>query len=335
MKIAVLGPVTWRTPPLAYGPWERFVSLLTEGLVARGLDVTLFATLDSVTSAKLDGVRKKPSEADDSRDDLVQAALHIAHCFERSGEFDIVHNNLDWLPLAMHSFCQPKMVTTIHGFSSPKILPAYQKAIGHSTYVSISDADRSPKLPYAQTIYHGIDMKEFNFSPKSKGYLLTFGRIDREKGVGEAIKIAKLAKMPLIICGLAYDKKYWSEEVEPYVDGKNVQYLGDVGPVERSRILGGAVALLHPIAFDEPFGFSIVEAMACGTPVIAYSRGSMPEIIENNVSGFLVHTVDQAVKAVPNAATLDRAAIRQFAERRFNVDRMIDEYIALYKKVLS
>jgi glycosyltransferase involved in cell wall biosynthesis len=328
VKVALLGPVAWRTPPRHYGPWELITSLLTEGLVARGVEVTLFATADSVTAASLDGPCPHGYAEDETLDGRVYEALHVSHAFGRSAEFDLVHNHLDWLPLAFSRHCRAPLLTTIHGFSDRRILPAYQAA--DSGYVSISDADRVPELDYAATIHHGIDLGTVAFSPSSGDDLLILGRIHPDKGTAEAIEIARLAGRRLTIAGPVQDQCYFSERVQPHVDGDRVRYLGSVGPEQRSEILGAAAALLHPIAFAEPFGLSVVEAMAAGTPVIAFSRGSMPEVVDHNVTGFLVADVAAAAAAVEPAAALDRKEIRRVAEQRFSADRMVDDYLALY-----
>jgi glycosyltransferase involved in cell wall biosynthesis len=327
----MLAPVAWRTPPRHYGPWERVAGLLTEGLVARGVDVTLFATADSVTAAHLESVVPRPYGEDPSMDGRVWEALHVAHALARSGDFDIVHNHLDWLPLAFARSWRAPMVTTIHGFSGPRILPAYVAA--RSNYVSISDADRSPLLEYVATVRHGIDLAELPFHSTGGEDLVVFGRIHPDKGTADALEIARRAGRRLIICGIVQDEEYFARAVSPHIDGDRVQYRGSVGALERSDVLGSAAALLHPIHFDEPFGLSVVEAMATGTPVIAFARGSMPEVIDVGVTGFLVDGIDPAVRAVDPAAALDRTAIRAVVEQRFGVDRMVDEYLAVYDLV--
>ena len=328
----MLGPIAWRTPPVHYGPWERVTSLLTEGLVARGVDVTLFATADSVTTADLDAVAPHGYAEDPEMDGRVWEALHVAHALERSGEFDLVHNQLDWLPLAFAGSWRAPLVTTIHGFSGPRILPAYRRA--HSSFVSISDADRSPDLDYLATVHHGIDLDAFPAGAAGDD-LVVFGRIHPDKGTADAIEIARGTGRRLLICGPIHDAEYFAEQVEPHIDGDRVSYLGSVGPGERARVLGGAAVLLHPIYFDEPFGLSVVEAMACGTPVVAYRRGSMSEVIDEGVTGFAVEDQDAAVAAIEPATALDRDVVRQTARRRFGVERMVDEYLAVYEQTLS
>ncbi len=332
MRVALLGSIAWRTPPRAYGPWEQIVALLADGLVARGVDVTLFATLDSGTAARVEGVCPRPYNEDTDLDGRIWEALHIAHCFARSGDFDLVHSNLDWLPLAMSQFCQAPLLTTIHGFSSRGILPAYQRA--RSAYVSISDADRAPELSYVATIHHGIDVSQFPFTAEPGEALVAFGRIHPDKGTAEAIEIAKRAGRPLWICGPVHDERYHEEAVVPHIDGERVQYLGNIGPAERARVLGEAAVLLHPIGFAEPFGLAVVEAMVCGTPVLAYPRGSMPEVIDEGVTGTLVDSVGAAVDALPALLRFDRAKVRETAVRRFSADRMVHEYLAVYEKLL-
>jgi len=332
MKIALLGPIAWRTPPRHYGPWEQITGVLADGLARRGIDVTLFATLDSITLARLEGICERPYEEDDEIDGRVWEALHVAHAPSRSAEFDLIHNHLDWLPLAFSGLAQAPMVTTIHGFSSPRILPAYLRS--NSVFVSISDADRAPELEYAATVHHGVDITTLPFSAAAGEALVCFGRIHPDKGTARAIEIARCADRPLVLCGPVQDERYFAEEIEPHVDGDRVRYLGSVGRLERAQVLGAAACLLHPLAFAEPFGLSVVESMLCGTPVVAYARGSMPEVIEDGVTGVLAHSVDSAVAGVKRAARLDRAACRRAAEQRFSADRMVDSYLDVYESVL-
>ena len=331
MRVALLGPIAWRTPPRHYGPWELVTGLLADGLVQRGIDVTLFATLDSITLARLDGVCERPYEEDPELDGRVWEALHVAHALNRSAEFDLIHNHLDWLPLAFSALAQAPIVTTIHGFSSPQIVPAYLQS--HSAFVSISDADRISELEYLATVHHGVETAALPFSATAGDALVCFGRIHPDKGTAQAIEIARRAGRPLVLCGPVQDERYFAEEVEPHVDGDRVRYLGSVGAEERGTILGGAACLLHPIAFAEPFGLSVVESMLCGTPVVAYARGSMPEVVDDGVTGVLVHDVDSAVAGVHRATGFDRAACRRTAERRFSADRMVDEYLDVYERV--
>lgn len=334
MRIAMLAPIAWRVPPRHYGPWERVVSLLTEGLVRRGLAVTLFATADSVTDATLSAVCPRPYEEDASLDAKVWEALHIASVFERAGEFDLIHNHFDFLPLTYSRLVETPLVTTIHGFSSARILPAYAAYDRHTHYVSISDADRDPGLHYAATVHHGIPLDEFTFRETPGDYLLFFGRIHPDKGVVAAIDAAERAGRRLRIAGIVQDERYFEEAVKPRL-GRMIEYIGSVGPADRDRVLGGAEALLHLIDFDEPFGLSMIEAMACGTPVVAYRRGSIPEVVRNGETGFIVADVEGAVAAIEAVGRLDRAAIRRHVADNFSVERMVDGYIAVYEGILS
>ncbi|WP_410820087.1 glycosyltransferase family 4 protein [Micromonospora sp. 050-3] len=331
MRVALLGPVAWRTPPHHYGPWEQVTGLLAEGLVSRGIDVTLFATLDSVTSAQLEGVCPRGYADDPDLDGRVWEAMHVSHAMARSAEFDLVHSHLDWLPLAFAEHCRAPLLTTVHGFSGAGILPAYGRA--RSSYVSISDADRAPELDYVATVYHGVDVAGLPFTNEAGPGLAAFGRIHPDKGTQTAIEIARRAGRPLTICGIVQDERYFAEQVAPHIDGDQVVFLGSVGPRRRAEVLGDSTALLHPIAFDEPFGLSVVESMVCGTPVVAYKRGSMAEVVDEGVTGLLVSTVDQAVEAITRAAGLDRVECRARALKRFSADRMVTDYLAVYDKL--
>lgn len=335
MRVAVLAPVSWRVPPRHYGPWEQFASLLTEALVARGIDVTLFASADSVTTGRLASVVARGYSEDLDVEPKVAECLHIAHAFERAGEFDVIHNSFDFLPLTYSGLVDTPVLTTVHGFSSPRILPVYQRYNPTTAYVAISEADRHPSLDYLATIHHGIDTDMFSLHPSPGDYLLFFGRIHPDKGTAEAIDVAVATGRRLVIAGIVQDQRYFDEHVAPRVDGERVSFVGPVGAAERSELLGGAHALLHPIGFDEPFGYSVVEGMACGTPVIAFRRGSMRELIEDGETGFLVDDVEGAVAAVGRASSLDRAAIRAQAVARFGVARMVDDYLDAYAAVLG
>ena len=334
LRIGILAPISWRVPPRHYGPWEQFVSLLTEGLVARGVDVTLFATADSVTSARLVGIAPTGYSEDPTLDAKAWEALHIAAVFERSAEFDLIHNSFDFLPLTYTRLVDTPIVTTIHGFASDATLPVYVEYADRVRYVAISDTDRHPALPYAATIHHGIDIQSFDVG-QGGDTLAFFGRIHPDKGTAAAIAVAARAGLPIVIAGIIQDQEYFERWVEPHIDGERVTFLGSVGPRRRQEVLGNARALLHLIEFDEPFGFSVVEAMACGTPVIAHPRGSMPEIIRPGANGFLVDGINEAAGAVADAAHIDREGVRLSIQGRFDVDRMVDDYLALYHRILA
>jgi glycosyltransferase involved in cell wall biosynthesis len=334
MKIAMLAPIAWRTPPRHYGPWELVTSLLTEALVARGIDVTLFATQDSITAGTLAGVVPRGYEEDPAIDAKVWEYAHQSHLFTRAGEFDLIHNQADFPAHAYAPLIDTPMVTTIHGFSSDRILPMYKPFEDRVHYVAISEADRHPSLNYAATIHHGIRLDEFPFDAEGSDDLLFFGRMHPDKGVAEAIHVALATGRRLDIYGIVQDQGYFDREVMPHVDGERIRYLGPVGGEARLRALGKARALLHLINFDEPFGLSVIEAMACGTPVIAIDRGSMPELITPE-TGILVRSTGEAITALADVEGIDRTACRAHVEAHFSVETMADKYIALYERILS
>jgi len=334
MKIALLAPIAWRTPPTHYGPWETVASLLCEGLVKKGIDVTLFATKDSITSGKLCAVCNCGYEEDKTIEPKVWECLHISEVFEHADEFDLIHNNFDFLPLTYSKLVKTPVLTTIHGFSSELILPVYEKYNDNSYYVSISDSDRSEKLDYIATIYHGINLEQFTFKKETGDYLLFFGRMHPDKGAKEAIEIAKSFGKKLIMAGIIQDQDYFDKEVAPNL-GEDVVYVGSVGPEKRDELLGGAYALLHPIYFAEPFGLSVVESMACGTPVVAFNKGSMPELIESGENGFIVSDVKEAVSALGKISEISRQYCRNTVEEKFSVEKMVDNYIEVYKQIID
>jgi mannose-6-phosphate isomerase-like protein (cupin superfamily) len=311
------------------------VWLLTEGLVEKGVDVTLFATADSKTSATLHAIVPRPYEEDKTLDPKVWECLHISELFERADDFDLIHNHFDFLPLTYAELVKTPVLTTIHGLSSENILPVFKKYNGKVYYVSVSDSDRSPDIRYIATVYHGIEPESFTFRAHGGDYLLFFGGIHPEKGTREAIEIAKRAGRDLVVAGIIQDEDYFRREVEPHFDGKRVTYIGPVGLDGRDELLGKALALLHPIRYEEPFGLSIVEANACGTPVIAFPRGSTPEIICDGVNGFFAHDISAAVGAVGRIGEILRANCRKVVEERFSRDRMVEDYLRIYSQILE
>jgi glycosyltransferase involved in cell wall biosynthesis len=272
---------------------------------------------------------------DPSIDPKVAECLHISQVFERASEFDVIHNSFDFLPLTYSALVSTPVVTTIHGFSSPDIVPVFAKYNQSTFYVAISDADRHPALDYVATIHHGIETSNFTFSPTAGSYLAFFGRIHPDKGVVAAIEAAEQTGIPLRIAGIIQDESYFNREVVPRLDGDRVRFVGPVRAEERSSFLGGAMALLHLIDFDEPFGLSVVEAMACGTPVIAFDRGSMPELVVDGATGSLVSDVASAAAAIKRVGQLDRQTVRDAAVQRFSTDRMVDAYVAVYRDAIA
>jgi glycosyltransferase involved in cell wall biosynthesis len=334
MKVAILAPVTWRTPPRAYGPWEQVASVLTEGLVKEGVDVTLFATGDSLTQATLKSVCEQPV-GEFPADAKVMECLHISNLVEQADSFDIIHNHFDFLPLTYSKLISTPMITTIHGFSSPDILPVYYKYNPTSHYVSISNSDRNETLDYIDTVYNGISETQFDFGKGEGGYLLYVGRIHPHKGAFEAIQIARQSNRKLLICGLIQDQEYFNEKVAPSLNNDTVIFKGNVGPVERNQLLGNAFALLHPISFEEPFGLIVAEAMTCGTPVIAFDRGSMKELIVDGKTGFLVKDIAGATEAVAKINTISRSDCRDHALEKFSSRVMVLHYLKLYKEIVE
>lgn len=335
MHIALLGPVCWRTPPRHYGPWEQVVSNIAEGMVKRGVEVTLFASGDSETSGSLDSICPGSLYEHPELDGKVYEYLHIAHCYERAREFDLIHNNYDFMGLVWARLVSTPVLTTIHGFSSPRIHPAYWEYNGVVNYVSISDADRLSGLDYRATVYNGVDPTRFTFAERPGDYLVFLGRISAEKGTHLAIETALQSGMRLIIAGIIQDQDYFDTLVQPFVDGRHIEYIGPVGPAERNALLSNAYALLHLITFREPFGLTMIEAGACGLPVIATPLGSVPEIVKDGLNGLIVSSPEEAVKRLPEILDIDRAACRRHIEQRFSLDAMIDGYLNVYEQILE
>jgi len=336
LRVALLAPISWPTPPPGYGPWEQVASNIAEGMVRRGLDVTLFATGNSKTAGKLSSVVPVGVNEDPGLSGDVYGAIHTGKLFERAHEFDLIHNNFDWKPLTYALASKaPPMITTIHGFSSPPILGAYYAAAHRSFYCSISDADRDPGLHYLGTTYNGIDPAAFTFVDRAGDYLLYLARFHPEKGAHLAIEVAKRAGLRLKMAAIPQDVAYFKELIEPHVDGDAVQFLGEVRGTERDALLGGALALVHMTTRPERFGLTMIEAMACGTPVLGARMGSIPEIVVDGETGFLCDDVDAAVARVPQLAALSRRACRTRVETTFSSERMIDRYLDAYAVALD
>ena len=335
MKVAMLAPIAWATPPAAYGPWEQVTSNITEGLVRQGIDVTLFATGTSRTAGKLIATVRAGYEEQPGGDVKVMEYSHIGQVMARAGEFDIIHNQFDFMPLAFSPHVTAKMVTTVHGFGSERIVPIYERFNDACAYVSISDSNRHAKLKYAATVYNGIDTDQFTVRETPGDYLLYFGRIHPEKGAAEAIEVAHATGKRLLLAGLIQDEPYYRDRIAPFLGGEQITYLGNVGPDRRNELMGGALGLLHLISFDEPFGLSVAEAMMTGTPVVAINRGSMPELIEQNKTGFLVPNTEAASDAVRKLASIDRGYTAEVARSRFSLDRMVDGYVSVYEHLLG
>src|ERR1700689_2900671 len=296
-SVAILSPIAWRTPPRQYGAWETVASNVTEGLVARGWDVTLFASGDSVTCAHLHAVLDRGYEEDSTLDPKVAEYLHISEAFEHASEFDLIHSHYDFMPLSYTRLVKTPILTTIHGFSSAKIMPVYQK-YRDGYFVCVSDSDRATGLNYLATVYNGIDLSLYPLQECGGDDLIFLGRIHPDKGVHLAIEVARLCGTRLIIAGIIQDKAYFREQVQPHLDDQNILYIGPVDVKGKKELFARARALLHLNTIPERFGLVLVEANVAGVPVIAMDLGSCREVIKEGQTGFLVDSVAEAVRAV-------------------------------------
>ena len=333
-RIAILSPVAWRTPPRQYGAWETVASNIAEGLVQRDWDVTLFATADSLTRAKLHAVVPRGYEEDRSIDPKVAEYLHISEAFEHAAEFDLIHSHYDFMALSYSRLVSTPVLTTIHGFSSPQIMPVYEK-YRDGYFVSISDSDRAPGLNYLGTVYNGIDLELYTFQPTPGDDLIFLGRIHPDKGVHLAIETARLSGRKLVIAGIVQDQAYFREQVEPHLDGRHVEYIGPVGVEGKNLLFARAWALLHLNTIPERFGLVLAEANAAGVPVVAMDLGSCREVIEHGVTGFLVNSSEEAAQALERISEIDRAACRDRVRRRFSIDTMVAAYERVYEKIFQ
>ncbi len=333
-KVAVLAPVAWRTPPRQYGAWETVAGNIAEGLVERGWDVTLFATKDSVTRARLHAVIERGYEEDRSIDPKVAEYRHISEVFEQASQFDLIHSHYDFMALAYSRLVRTPVLTTIHGFSSPQIMPVYEK-YGDGYFVSISDSDRAPGLNYVATVYNGIDLALYPFQEQCGDDLIFLGRIHPDKGVHLAIEVARKSGQTLVIAGIVQDEAYFRDLVEPHIDGRQIQYVGPVGVDGKNELFKRAKALLHLNTIPERFGLVLVEANAAGVPVIAMDLGSCREVIEEGRTGFLVNDVDSAIQALSRLSEIQRNACRKRVEGCFSVQTMVEAYEDVYAKIFA
>jgi glycosyltransferase involved in cell wall biosynthesis len=332
-RIAVLSPIAWRTPPRQYGAWETVAGNITEGLVARGWDVTLFATGDSVTRARLHAVVGRGYEEDRTIDPKVAEYLHISEAFEHAAEFDLIHSHYDFMALTYTRLVKTPVLTTIHGFSSPQIMPVYEK-YRDGYFVSISNSDRAVGLNYLATVYNGIDLSLYPLQEHAGDSLVFLGRIHPDKGVHLAIEAARLSGLPLLIAGIIQDQAYFREHVEPHLND-TIRYIGPVDIEGKNALFARALALLHLNTIPERFGLVLAEANAAGVPVIAMDLGSCREVIQHRRTGFLVNTVDEAARAVQRIGEIDRGACRRRVEECFSIETMVKAYERVYQTIFN
>ncbi len=340
MRIAQISPLTEAVPPKLYGGTERIVSYIADELAAIGHDVTLFASGDSVTKAKLVAAWPRALRLDETmRDHLAPHLIMLQAVAERAPEFDVIHSHMDYLGYPILRETGIPFVTTLHGrMHLPELRPVYEM-FDDVALVSISDAQREP-LPdanYVATIHHGIPERLLTPGSGAGGYLAFIGRISPEKAPDAAVRIAALAGMKLKIAAKvdAADREYFSTRIEPLLNGSNVEYLGEISDAEKSTFLGEAAGLIFPIAWHEPFGLAMIEAMACGTPVIAFRRGSVPEVVDHGVTGFIVDDEAQAAAVARRLPELDRARVRRIFEARFTARRMTEDYLNVYRRLIA
>lgn len=340
MRVAILAPVAWRVPPRHYGGWEQAVFTLTESLVKLGLDVTLFASGDSVTSARLESVIPRPLQEDPEMQGRSRAyeILHATYCLERAEEFDLVHTHAGSFVVGFSPFVRTPLVVTLHGSAAEPDSQVLYRRFRHLPYIAISEAERRtlPELNYVATIHHGVEVERFPFEGCPGDYLLFVGRIARVKGVHHAIQVARRTGIPLVLAGIVppEEEGYFQREVAPYIDGELVRFVGPVDAEERNRLCCGALAFLHLVEYEEAFGLTMIEAMACGLPVIGTRRGSVPEVVAHGRTGFVVADTGEAVEAARRVREISREACRAWVTERFHARTMAVEHLRAYERVL-
>jgi glycosyltransferase involved in cell wall biosynthesis len=339
MRIAQVAPLYESVPPVLYGGTERVVSWLTEELVREGHDVTLFASGDSVTNARLVPICPRALRLDAlCKDAVAHHVVMIERVFQEAANFDLIHFHIDYLHFSMSRRSETPWLTTLHGrLDIPDLVPLYQ-TFRDQPLVSISDSQRTP-LPWANwlgTVHHGLPRESLRLRNGAGQYLAFLGRVSPEKGLDDAIEIARRSGMKLKVAAKIdpADQQYYESHIRSLLQGDNVEFIGEIGSDEKNDFLGNAAALIFPIQWPEPFGIVMIEAMACGTPVIGYRAGSVPEVIENGVSGFIVDDIESAVAAVKNIPAIDRKACRKYFERCFSAQRMAADYLTIYKKLV-
>ncbi len=340
MKIAQVAPLWERVPPLRYGGIELIVCLLTDELVRRGHEVTLFASGDSITTANLKSVHAQALRLDSSiKEPGLYEQMMLSNVYQHAHHFDIIHSHVGCMALPYTSFVKTPTVHTTHGIFSPDNEKMFRQ-FAWQPYVSISEAQREPRLGlnYIRTVYNGIDTTAYPFhpTPAQPAYLAFVGRLSPEKGPLEAIKIARASGLPLKMAGKidAVDRDFYREQIEPLIDGEQIHYLGEVSHEEKVQLLGNATVTLFPITWREPFGLVMIESMATGTPVIGMALGSVAEVIAHGKTGFVCHSLETMIEAIPATMKLDRQTCRDYVLSRFSVQSMTDEYEKAYQTAL-
>jgi glycosyltransferase involved in cell wall biosynthesis len=340
LKIAQVAPLYESVPPKLYGGTERVVSYLTEELVRKGHDITLFASGDSVTTARLATVCEKSLRLDPNCvDQLAYHVLMLERVVSAASRFDVIHFHLDYLHFPVSTRQQTPAVTTLHGrLDIPELIPLYRQ-FRNVPLISISDSQREPLawVKWLGTIYHGLPEDLYSFREKPGDYLAFIGRVSPEKGVDRAIEIATAAQVPLRIAAKvdAVDREYHEAVVKPLLDHPLIEFVGEIGEDQKNEFLGNARGLLFPIDWPEPFGMVMIESMACGTPVVAFRRGSVPEVIDDGLTGWVVDAPEDAVEAVRRLGALDRKRCRRVFEERFTASRMADDYLEAYRSLVE
>ena len=341
MRIAQIAPLWERVPPFRYGGTELIVSLLTDELVRRGHEVTLFASGDSITKAQLEFVHEQALRLDKKvKEPVLYEQMMLAKVYHQAHHFDIIHSHVGCAVLPYCSFVKTPTIHTMHGIFTPDNEKMFRQ-FAWQPYISISEAQREPRLGlnYVHTVYNGIDTSVYRFQeqPSQPPYLAFVGRLSPEKGPAGAIEIARTLGLPLKMAGKidAVDRDYYNEKLQPLIDGEQIQYLGEVSHEEKVELLAGATVTLFPITWREPFGLVMIESMATGTPVVGMALGSVPEVIANGKTGFVCGTLEKMIEAVPQAMKLDRKTCRDYVVSRFSVEAMVDEYERAYQMVLS
>ena len=338
MRIAQLAALIERIPPKRYGGIERFVHYLTEELVRRGHNVTLFATADSETKGNLVSSAPHPLREMYVADTAAFSLLNVARAYKSAGKFDIIHNQLDYYALPTAALSHTPTVTTLHGPINLENKHIYEE-YKDQNFVSISNAQRkgANHLNWLANIYHGIPVNKFPFGPKPKDFLLYVGRISLEKGTHIAMDVAMALNKKLIIAAKLdkADVDYFNQYVAPRLYNENITWIGEVGDRERNKLMSDAICLLHPVTWPEPFGLTMVEAMACGCPVIAFREGSIPEVVQNNKTGFVVEKEKEMVHAVEKIKSISRKYCRAYVEKKFNLKKMADHYEKLYYEIVD